>query len=179
MFLFKTGHWRTSTAQSHSSSSLETYPSLIMDGSRVSDFSIERILSPQLGHKPPLMELSPDGYLRGIPGGFCLDSGSLRPPAPVPVPVPVPGCLQYQGMSYGEAFYPYGAGFHHSDFSSIYPNSGVFVHFSRQDSAGAFSQTHHRRLIVVLYSSSYLFRFLDFKKKFHQFMCKLVGTFWI
>lgn len=112
------------------------YSRLIMDGSRVSDFSIERILSPQLGHKPPVMEFSPDGYLQGLPGGFSLDSGNLRPPAPVPVPVPMPGCLQYRGMSFGEAFYPYGPGFHHTDFTSIYSNSGVYVHFSNQDSAG-------------------------------------------
>ncbi|GAA6231281.1 double homeobox protein 1-like [Lates japonicus] len=104
-----------------------------MDGSRVSDFSIERILSPQLGHKQPVMEFSPDGYLKGIPGGFSLDSGNLRPPAPVPVS----GCLQYRGMSFGEAFYPYPAGFHRTDFSSVYPNSGVYVHFSSQDSADA------------------------------------------
>ncbi|XP_022594131.1 homeobox protein goosecoid-like [Seriola dumerili] len=87
----------------------------------MSDFSIERILSPQLGHKPPVMEFPPDGYLQGIPGAFSLDSGNLRPPAPVPVPVSVPGCLQYQGMSFGEVFYPYAAGFHRTDFSSIYP----------------------------------------------------------
>ncbi|XP_028275934.1 dharma [Parambassis ranga] len=105
-----------------------------MDGSRVSDFSIERILSPQLGHKP--QELSPDGYLRGIPGGLSLDSGSLRVPAPVPIPVLVPGCLQYRGLGCGEALCPYGAGFHHTDFTGIYPNSGVYMHFS-QDSADA------------------------------------------
>uniref|UniRef100_UPI0037E713C1 dharma n=1 Tax=Semicossyphus pulcher TaxID=241346 RepID=UPI0037E713C1 len=109
-----------------------------MDGSRVTDFSIERILSPQLGHKPPARDPSPDVYLQGVPGGFTLDyTGNFRPSAPVPVPVPVPGCLQYRGMSFGEAFYPYGAGFHHADLSSFYPNSGVYVHFSRQDSADA------------------------------------------
>ncbi|XP_023264975.1 homeobox protein goosecoid-like [Seriola lalandi dorsalis] len=106
-----------------------------MDGSRVSDFSIERILSPQLGHKPPVMEFPPEGYLQGIPGGFSLDSGNLRPPAPVPVPVSVPGCLQYQGMSFGDVFYA--AGFHRTDLSSICPNPGVYVHFSGRDSADA------------------------------------------
>ncbi|KAM7398832.1 hypothetical protein PAMP_018141 [Pampus punctatissimus] len=105
-----------------------------MDGSRVSDFSIERILSPQLGHKPPVMEFSPDGYLQAIPGGFSLDSWSLRPPAPVPVPGSVPGCMQYRGMSFGDAFYSYGAGFHHTDYSSVHPNSGVYMRVS-QDSA--------------------------------------------
>ncbi|XP_041795874.1 dharma [Chelmon rostratus] len=108
-----------------------------MDGSRVSDFSIERILSPQLGLKPPVMRFSPDGYLPGVPDGFRLDSGSFRPPAPVPVPVPMPGCLQHRGMSFGEALCPYGAGFHHTDFSSVYSDSGVFVHFISQDSADA------------------------------------------
>nr|XP_046246203.1 dharma [Scatophagus argus] len=110
-----------------------------MDGSRVSDFSIERILSPQLGHKPPVTDVSPDGYIQGLPGGFSLDSGSPRPPVPVPVPVPVPlqvpGCLQYRGLSFGEAFCPYGAAFHHVDFSSMYSKPGVHVHFSSQESA--------------------------------------------
>ncbi|XP_071353417.1 dharma [Trachinotus anak] len=100
-----------------------------MAGSRVSDFSIERILSPQLGHKSPVMEFPPDGYLQEMPGGFCLDSGSHRPPAPVPVPAPVPGCLQCQGMNFAEVLCPYGAGFHRTDFSSIY--------FSGRDPADA------------------------------------------
>ncbi|XP_054867990.1 dharma [Amphiprion ocellaris] len=79
-----------------------------MDGTRVSDFSIERILSLKLP------EASADQIL-------------LRPPAPVPVlvpvpvPVPVPGYLQYGGM-----FYPHGAGFRPPDFTGIHPNSGVF-----------------------------------------------------
>ncbi|XP_037630444.1 dharma [Sebastes umbrosus] len=92
-----------------------------MEGSRVSDFSIERILSHQLGHKlQPMMDFSSDGYLH---------------PVPVPVPVPVPGCLQYRGgMSFGEAFYPYGGGFHHTN---IYPNQGAYVTFSSQDSTDA------------------------------------------
>ncbi|XP_029302749.1 dharma [Cottoperca gobio] len=102
-----------------------------MAGSRVSDFSIERILSPQLGLKPPGREFSPDRYLRGIPGGFSQDHGNLRPPAPVP------GCPQYPQIHFGEAFYPHGAGFHPADFTSIYPNSRVYVHFSSQDSADA------------------------------------------
>ncbi|KAM4567170.1 dharma [Odontesthes bonariensis] len=102
----------------------------IMDGRSVSDFSIEHILSPQLGSKPQVRRFSTDGYLRGIPGGFSLESVSFRPPAPVPVPVsaPVPGCLQYRGMRFGEAFYPCGAAFHHTDLSGIYPNCGVYKH---------------------------------------------------
>ncbi|XP_035535540.1 dharma [Morone saxatilis] len=103
-----------------------------MDGSRVSDFSIERILSPQLGHRPPVREVSPDGYLHVFPGGFSLDSINLRAPVPARAPVQMPDCLQYRGMSFGEAFYPYGPGFHHTDCSM---NSGVYVHFSSQDSA--------------------------------------------
>ncbi|KAF3693383.1 Homeobox protein goosecoid isoform B [Channa argus] len=103
----------------------------IMDGSRVSDFSIERILSPQLGHKPQVMEVPPDGYLQGIPGGFSLDFGNLRPPALVPVS----GCLQYRGMSFGEACYPYRTGFHRTDFSGLCPNSGVCLRFSSNDPA--------------------------------------------
>ncbi|XP_035477921.1 dharma [Scophthalmus maximus] len=106
-----------------------------MDGSSVSDFSIERILSPQLGHKPP-RDFSPDRYRLQ---GFRLDSGNLRPPAPVPVPVPAPGFLPYGAMSFGEAaFCPYGAGFHRgADFTGLYPNSGVFVHFSSREAADA------------------------------------------
>uniref|UniRef100_A0A8C9XLX3 Dharma n=1 Tax=Sander lucioperca TaxID=283035 RepID=A0A8C9XLX3_SANLU len=95
-------------------------------GSRVSDFSIERILSPQLGHKmPPVMDFAPGGYFQGIPGGYwTLYPGNLSPPAPVPAlasvrdPVPVPGCLQYRGMRFVDAYLPYGAaGFHPTDFS--------------------------------------------------------------
>ncbi|XP_042342818.1 dharma [Plectropomus leopardus] len=106
----------------------------------MTDFSIERILSPQLGHKQPqLRDCPPGGCSHRIPAGFSLDSGNVGPPAPVLVPVPVPGCLQYRGMSFGEAFYPLGAGFHHSDFSSFYPNLQQSAHlrFSGQDSADA------------------------------------------
>ncbi|XP_030257456.1 cone-rod homeobox protein-like [Sparus aurata] len=103
-----------------------------MEGSRVSDFSIERILSPQLGHKPPVTEASPDLYLQGFPAGFSPDSGSFRPPT-----MSVPGCLQYRGMGFGEAFYPCGAGFHPADFSRVYSNPGVYVHFSSQEPADA------------------------------------------
>ena len=100
----------------------------------MSDFSIERILSPQLGLRPPVIEFHSDGgYLQG---GFGLDSWRLGPPRPVSLPVPVPGCLQYQGMGLGEAFYPYGPGFQHADFGGVYPNSGVYVHLSSQDPAG-------------------------------------------
>ncbi|XP_031160427.1 homeobox protein engrailed-like ceh-16 [Sander lucioperca] len=113
-------------------------------GSRVSDFSIERILSPQLGHKmPPVMDFAPGGYFQGIPGGYwTLYPGNLSPPAPVPAlasvrdPVPVPGCLQYRGMRFVDAYLPYGAaGFHPTDFSNMYPNSGERMRFSSQDSA--------------------------------------------
>uniref|UniRef100_A0A8D3E5J8 Dharma n=1 Tax=Scophthalmus maximus TaxID=52904 RepID=A0A8D3E5J8_SCOMX len=113
----------------------------VMDGSSVSDFSIERILSPQLGHKPP-RDFSPDRYRLQ---GFRLDSGNLRPPAPVPVPVPAPGFLPYGAMSFGEAaFCPYGAGFHRgADFTGLYPNSGVFVHFNAPPLPGYHGYHHH------------------------------------
>lgn len=119
-----------------------------MDGSRVSDFSIERILSPQLGHKPPVMDFPADEY----------HSGSLRPPAapvPVPVPVPVPACLQYQALGFGEVLYPYAApGFHRTDFTGFYPNSGVFVHFSGRDPAGrSYSQYLIQRWMFRNFSS--------------------------
>lgn len=64
----------------------------------VTDFSIERILSPQLGRKQ--LDPGPDGYQRGVPGGFSLDSARSWAPGPVPV-VPVP------------VFCPYAAAFHH------------------------------------------------------------------
>ncbi|KAL7400054.1 hypothetical protein ABVT39_005862 [Epinephelus coioides] len=115
--------------------------------SGVSDFSMERILSPQFGHKTSVMEFPPGDCLQRIQGGFSLDSGNIRPPAPVlvPVPVPVSSCLQYRGMSFGEALYPCGAGFHHTDFS-IYPNlqQTAHVHFSSsQDSAGTEQFASH------------------------------------
>ncbi|XP_035987360.1 dharma [Fundulus heteroclitus] len=52
-----------------------------MDGSRVSDFSIKRILSPQLGRRPPQPEPEPDGGQRGVPGGTgdcASETGSVR-----------------------------------------------------------------------------------------------------
>ncbi|MEQ2197078.1 hypothetical protein XENOCAPTIV_022525 [Xenoophorus captivus] len=86
-----------------------------MDGSRMSDFSIERILSPQLGRKQ--LEPVPDGYLWGVQGGFNLKSASSWAPAPVPVmfpvPVPVHCCLQYRGMCFGDGFCPCSPAFHH------------------------------------------------------------------
>lgn len=100
-----------------------------MDGSRVLDFSIERILSPQFGHKPPVTAFSPD--LQMLSEGCGLDSGNLGTPAPVPV-----GLQQYQGMNFGERFYPYPAGFHHTEFPGLYSNSGVYLHISNQDSTG-------------------------------------------
>ena len=104
-----------------------------MEGSTVSDFSIERILSPQLGRRAPVKDFSPGRFLQGVAaGGLCPGPGSLRPPAPVPVPVPVPasGCLQFGGMSFGDTFYC-GSG-----FSRFYPDSGVLVHFSSRESGG-------------------------------------------
>ncbi|XP_034534874.1 homeobox protein goosecoid-like isoform X2 [Notolabrus celidotus] len=120
---------------------------LIMDGTTVTDFSIERILSPQLGLKPQSKHRAPDGYLQGIPGGFSPDyTGLFRPPGaftvPVPVPVPasVPGCLQYSGMKFGEPFY----GVHHRDFS-FHPNTGVYLRYSQQDPTGY--QCYHQAAV--------------------------------
>lgn len=90
-----------------------------MDAGRVSDFSIERILSPQPGP-------GPDGYLRGV---FRVDSVTVRPPAPIQVPMQVIGCQQCKEMSWNPF---YRAAFHHQNF---YANYGVYAHFS-QNSAG-------------------------------------------
>uniref|UniRef100_A0A8C2X314 Dharma n=1 Tax=Cyclopterus lumpus TaxID=8103 RepID=A0A8C2X314_CYCLU len=134
LYLFKTG-LRGPLGAQRSQQQLSGH---IMDGSRVSDFSIERILSPQLGHRPTGMDFSPGGYLQGIPARFSPNSGELR----APPPVPVPGCLQYRGMSFGDAFYPYRAGFHHTDLSSMYPNPGVYVHFSNAQQLSGHSGYH-------------------------------------
>ncbi|XP_030599592.1 dharma [Archocentrus centrarchus] len=89
-----------------------------MDGGRVSDFSIERILSPQLGPRP-------DEYHRGV---IRVDSANVRPPAPVQVPMQVMGCQQCKEMSFGEEWYPfYRAAFHQQNF---YPNYGIYAQFS-------------------------------------------------
>lgn len=95
----------------------------------MSDFSIERILSPQLGHRPPAMHYLPEH--QGLPAVYGLDSRCLRPPAPVPV-----GLLPYGVMSFAERFYPCSAGFHPADFTGVYPNSGVCVHISSQEPTG-------------------------------------------
>ncbi|XP_053279033.1 dharma [Pleuronectes platessa] len=117
-----------------------------MEGSTVSDFSIERILSPQFGRRPPAKDFSPGRFSpdrfspgRFSPGrflqqvaveGLCPCPGCLRPPAPVPVPVPVPAssCLQFGGMSFGDTCY-YGSG-----ISRFYPSSGMWVHVSSRES---------------------------------------------
>ncbi|XP_034460646.1 dharma [Hippoglossus hippoglossus] len=107
-----------------------------MEGSTVSDFSIERILSPQLGRRPPVKDFSPDRFLQGVaagglcpgPGGLCPGPGGLCPVTGGLCPGPASGCLQFGGMSFGDTFY-YGSG-----FSRFYPNSGVLVHFSSSES---------------------------------------------
>ncbi|KAK1900263.1 Homeobox protein goosecoid isoform B [Dissostichus eleginoides] len=107
-----------------------------MSGNRVSDFSIERILSPQLGLKPTMRDFSPDPFLQGMTGQES--SGNIRsPPVSIPVQYPGPGCIQYRGVHCGDAFYPHGAAYHPADFSSFYPNSTVQFHFSSQDPADA------------------------------------------
>uniref|UniRef100_A0A665VS51 Dharma n=1 Tax=Echeneis naucrates TaxID=173247 RepID=A0A665VS51_ECHNA len=132
----------------------------MMDGNRVSDFSIERILSPQLGHKPPGAEFPPDGYLQGIPGGFSLDSLNFRSPVPVPVSVPMPGCLQ----NFGEVIYPCGPALEYTDHNSPLPGCPGYHH------AGVTAQPQSRqkgraRTIFTDYQTRQLealFRFTDY-----------------
>uniref|UniRef100_A0AAQ4P1P2 Dharma n=1 Tax=Gasterosteus aculeatus aculeatus TaxID=481459 RepID=A0AAQ4P1P2_GASAC len=137
---FKTGHWRLLGAQRSPAAPWEP---AIMDASRPSDFSIERILSPQLGPKPPVMEFSPDGPLQEIPAGFGGDSGNIWPRAPVQLPGAY--CLQHRGMRFGEDFYPYGAGFHHTHFSSMYPHPGQWPGHSGLHRLGGSAQSHLRQ----------------------------------
>lgn len=87
-----------------------------MDGSRLSDFSIERILSPQLGHS----RAEP----QQLHGRFGADTGGLRAPPPPPL-------LQCCGLSFEEPCFQY---FNHPDFS-FYSTSGVNLHPSSQQEA--------------------------------------------
>lgn len=97
-----------------------------MDRGRVSDFSIERILSPQLGPRPPLQDFPPNGYHRGV-------IGNVRAPSPVQVPLQAMGCQQCREMSFGEERFPlYRPAVHQQHF---YSNPGVYAHFS-QNRAG-------------------------------------------
>lgn len=118
---YKTEHLGTPTAQSGNLT--------LMEGSRMSDFSIERILSPQLGHRPPAMHYLPEH--QGMPAVYGLDSRCLHPPAPVPV-----GLLPYGVMSFADRFYPCSAGFHPAGFPGVYPNSGVCVHIGSPEPTG-------------------------------------------
>ncbi|XP_054649491.1 dharma [Dunckerocampus dactyliophorus] len=92
-----------------------------MEQSRLSDFSIERILSLELGHKPTGPSFAPDLH-DAPPAGFGEDAVNFRPAAPVPMPA----CFQY----FGETFYPYGVGFQHTEACNFYQNSSMFVSFS-------------------------------------------------
>lgn len=97
-----------------------------MDRGRVSDFSIERILSSQLGPRPPQQDFPPDGYHRGV-------VGNVRAPSPVQVPLQAMGCQQCREMSFGEERFPlYRPAVHQQHF---YSNPGVYAHFS-QNRAG-------------------------------------------
>lgn len=101
-----------------------------MDGSRLSDFSIERILSPQLGHSRA--EPQP------LHGRVGADTGALRAPPPPP--------LQYCGMSYEEPCFQY---FHHPDFS-FYSTSGVHLHpSSQQEAPGQWTGSYWDNLWVT------------------------------
>lgn len=93
-----------------------------MDRGRVSDFSIERILSPQLGPRPPLQDFPPNGYHRGV-------IGNVRAPSPVQVPLQAMGCQQCREMSFGEERFPlYRPAVHQQHF---YSNPGVYAHFGQ------------------------------------------------
>ncbi|XP_039895626.1 dharma [Simochromis diagramma] len=93
-----------------------------MDRGRVSDFSIERILSPQLGPRPPLRDFPPNWYHRGV-------IGNVRAPSPVQVPLQAMGCQQCREMSFGEERFPlYRPAVHQQHF---YSNPGVYAHFSQ------------------------------------------------
>nr|XP_057936491.1 dharma [Doryrhamphus excisus] len=92
-----------------------------MEQNRLSDFSIERILSLELGHKPTGPGFAPDPH--DVPHtGFGVESANMRPAAPVPIPA----CLQY----FGETFYPYRVGLQHTEACNFYQNSSMFVSFS-------------------------------------------------
>ncbi|XP_061917866.1 pituitary homeobox 3-like [Entelurus aequoreus] len=105
-----------------------------MEQSKVSDFSIARILSSELGrHNPAGPRLAPD--LRDVSRfGFCVDVTQVKSA----VPVPVPACWQY----FGQTFQPYGVGLQCTDASSgIDQNPNMRVCFW-PDSADAFSGYH-------------------------------------
>ncbi|XP_068172614.1 dharma [Antennarius striatus] len=100
-----------------------------MNGGRISDFSIDRILSPQVGFKPPVefpQEQNPHGPYRG----FRVAPRNLGIPAPLPVLAP--SLRLNREMGFGEEFYPYGSGFHNGH-PNIYPIPGVYVYINTQE----------------------------------------------
>lgn len=93
----------------------------MMDGTTESDFSIERILSPEFGRQP-------DRNLTAL----SLESGNFRLPDPVPVlvPVPVPSCLLCKGMDFGDGFCPTGITWFH-------PNCGLYKCYMQNPAGGS------------------------------------------
>uniref|UniRef100_A0A668AWE9 Homeobox domain-containing protein n=1 Tax=Myripristis murdjan TaxID=586833 RepID=A0A668AWE9_9TELE len=104
-----------------------------MEGTRVSDFSIDRILGPELGHSchkapGPLLDVVgclPDGYFQRIPR-LSPEAAHLRPAAPFPVP----GYLPYQRVDFGNGLLPCGAGFPQADFT-FSAHCGVYRRFGQ------------------------------------------------
>lgn len=82
-----------------------------MDARAQTDFSIERLLSTEVGLKPQVVR------------DTCPEEGPPRPdpvaPLPVPVPLLVPVCLQYRGFT--DRFCPCAAALHHPNFPGFYP----------------------------------------------------------
>ncbi|XP_020563647.1 homeobox protein goosecoid-2-like isoform X2 [Oryzias latipes] len=94
-----------------------------MDARALSDFSIEHLLSPEVGSRPQVEDTCLEGPLRPTPGGPCPWA-----PAPVPMLVPVPVCLQYRGFTM-DRFCPCRAGLHHPNFPGFIPSCALFQHF--------------------------------------------------
>uniref|UniRef100_A0A8C6MD63 Homeobox domain-containing protein n=1 Tax=Nothobranchius furzeri TaxID=105023 RepID=A0A8C6MD63_NOTFU len=98
----------------------------MMDGIRVSDFSIERILSSQFGRcRCPVPVPEPEPFLR-IPDRLDLELASITPPALFPDPAPVPGCLLYQEMQFGDACCPCACASHRAALSRSYRSHGIY-----------------------------------------------------
>nr|BBA66248.1 homeobox protein Dharma [Nothobranchius korthausae] len=96
----------------------------MMDGIRVSDFSIERIVSSQFG-RPPVPVPEPEPYLR-IPDRLDLELASISHPALFPDHVPVPGCLLSLEMQFGDACCPCACAFHHAALSRSCQSHGIY-----------------------------------------------------
>ncbi|XP_029027641.2 dharma [Betta splendens] len=105
----------------------------MMDGGRVSDFSIERILSPQVGPRPQVADLP-----QTVSGGLTLDFGYAGPAAPGPAAAAC--CQRYRGMGFVEACYPCGTCFHRPD---LHLCPGVCVHAADAQLCAGFHVLPH------------------------------------